>query len=113
MECVHCETDAFNRIIINPTTGDEHGGLCEDCEVSEFGLLTSEPLWQQDNGCGLCPSEADVSLPEIDCVIEWDDGTVDAEYSIQDTTLHLCMHHLTDIFDIEDTVTATPIKSRA
>lgn len=113
MECVHCGQDAFNRIIINPTTGVEHGGLCEECEASEFGLLAEEPLWHRDSGCGLCPGDADVSIPQLDCVVEWDDGTVDADYSIDHTTLHLCMEHLTAIIDIEEPVTVSPIKTRA
>lgn len=113
MECVHCGEDAFNRIIVSPTTGAEHGGLCRECELSKFGMLTSEPLWRQDDGCGLCPSGGDVALPEVESVIEWDDGTVDTEYTIDDTTLHICVQHLEGILDVEKPVTVPPIKSRA
>lgn len=113
MECVHCGEDAFNRIIVNPTTGAEHSGLCEECEQEKFGLLTSEPLWRQAAGCGLCPEEAEVALPEIETIIEWDDGAIDAEYTIDDTTLHLCLQHLTEILEIEESVAVSPIRTRA
>lgn len=113
MECAHCGDEAFNRLIINPTTGEERGGLCEDCEVTKFGVLTSEPLWHQPDGCGMCPRAADVSLPEVDCLIEWDDGSEEIEYSDDDTTLQLCIHHLTEIIDIEEPVSVDPVKTRA
>lgn len=113
MECANCGQDAFNRIIINPTTGEENGGLCEDCEVSKFGIIAAEPLWHRDDGCGLCPAPGEVALPEVDCLVEWDDGTTEAEFTITHSTLQLCTQHLAELLGIEEPATVPPIKTQA
>lgn len=113
MNCIHCDRDAFNRLVVDPATGERRGGLCEDCERSTFGVLASEPLWCQDDGCGLCPGPADVALPELDCLVEWNDGREEVEFTVTDGTMHLCADHLAACLDADEPAPASPVESRA
>lgn len=109
MNCIQCGTESIDRVVVEPASEVHHGGLCTACEETHFGVVTAEPTWQQPDGCGLCGGEATYALPRLDCLIEWDDTTIDIEYSITDATLELCHVHLSRVLDIEVLVEDAPV----
>lgn len=99
MECTKCENpEAFNRVIINQLTGEELGVFCSDCESTSFGEILDNPHWHQQNGCAFCENPGKFKLPELDCLIESEDGTLSTlEYITLDETVALCTAHIRDI----------------
>lgn len=113
MECVHCGGNAFNRIVINEHSSEEEGGVCVDCEDRAFEGLIQDHGRHRSEGCALCPADADVSLPTVECLIEWDDGSVEVEYHVDEETLHLCKRHLEEFLDVETSATVRQIQGPA
>jgi len=92
MECVHCGTGCFNRVIVDLAASAQRGGLCADCEAAEYGRVLEEPLRRRSDGCLLCAAEGAFALPVLDCLIEHDRGE-ELEYALDEATPLLCRDH--------------------
>lgn len=113
MECVHCGSEEVERLIVASATDTPHGGICAACETEKFGVLTNEPVWHHPSGCGLCGDDARFAVPRIDCLIEWDDNTVDVEYSLAESTLELCRAHAATLLNIDQADEPSQVGARA
>ncbi len=108
MECLSCtEPGVVNRVLVNRLTGEEVGLYCEDCEAEAFGGVLGDPDWHQDNGCAFCDGAGTYLLPEVDCLIEDDDGSPRlVEYLTIEGSVSLCPDHvdrlLPDGVDVDD-----------
>ena len=105
MECIGCgKKGAFNRIIVNQVSGDEIALYCEDCERENFGNLLDNPSWHQEHGCAFCDNPGTYKLPEVDCLIVSEDGSIqDCEYLLFDDVVAICESHLRELIP-ENTV---------
>lgn len=92
MECVHCRSDCFNRVIVDLTASAQQGGLCADCEAAEYGRVLDDPLRRRSDGCLLCAAEGEYALAVLDCLIEHDGGD-ELEYTLDERTPLLCRDH--------------------
>lgn len=113
MECVSCGDASCNRAVVEVATDERRGGLCADCERATFGLLLAEPLWRRSSGCGLCAHAADATLPAVDCVVEYDDGSVDVELADATAPPALCRDHLHALLDVEPELFQVSVESYA
>ena len=107
MECISCNgSDVLNRAVVNQLTRHEHGLFCEDCEREHFGGLLDDAAWHQENGCAFCDGDGRFVLPELDCVIEYDDGTPSLlEYDSLRDAVRLCEDHVEELVHSEKTIT--------
>jgi hypothetical protein len=107
MECISCgRTDVLNRVVVNQLTRGEHGLLCADCEAEQFGAMLSEPAWHQDHGCAFCDGDGRFALPELDCLIERDDGSPRLlEHAPLEGAVPLCEAHVEELLPPESTIT--------
>lgn len=113
MECVNCGTENVDRLVVESTSDTAKGGVCTDCDAAQFGVLGSEPVWHHPTGCALCGEQTRFALPRIDCLIEWDDNTTEAEYSITESTLKLCADHAVTLLNIEHVDESGQVRARA
>lgn len=103
MECISCnESDVLNRVVVNQLTSAEHGAFCAGCEERTFGELLTNRNWHQEHGCAFCDRDGRFALPELDCVVERDDGTVrSVEYGPIREAVRLCERHLEELLHPE------------
>lgn len=113
MECVNCGTENVDRLVVESASDTTQGGVCADCDSSQFGVLGTEPVWHHPTGCALCGEETRYALPRVDCLIEWDDNSLEAEYSVTESTLKLCTDHAVSLLNIEQPDEAAQIRARA
>lgn len=101
MNCVTCGKEiALDRIIVETVSHAEVGGLCQECEETEFGELLTNTTWHRESGCSLCPRDGHYVLPHLDCLIEYMDNRTEVEYSITDESIELCDQHFHSIVKI-------------
>lgn len=109
MECIRCGTyGELNRVVVNQLTGRERGLLCEDCEAETFGRLLENPAWHQEHGCAFCDGDGRFVLPELDCLIEYDDADAPplVEYGDAAEAVRFCEAHLEELLPDEQSLTA-------
>lgn len=109
MECISCnESDVLNRVVVNQLTRHEHGLFCADCEAERFGSLLSDSAWHQEHGCAFCDSDGRFALPELDCVIEGDDGSTRlVEHGPLRDAVRLCERHVEELLPADQSITRT------
>lgn len=86
MHCVHCQTDDFNRVILDLEKRSVVGGLCEMCEsslrsggISKEQLLGSLPM--------IDDAEPRYAAPRLDLVVsDPDEGEFYLEYTFDSST---------------------------
>lgn len=107
MECISCgRSDVLNRIVVNQLTRHEHGLFCTDCERAQFGELLSNTTWHQEHGCAFCDRDGRFALPELDCLIERDDGSARlVEHGPLDDAVRLCERHVEELLPPETSIT--------
>lgn len=107
MDCISCgNSDVLNRVVVNQLTRHEHGLFCADCEGTQFGTLLSNAAWHQEHGCAFCERDGRFALPEIDCLIERDDGTPrHVEHGPLQDAVRLCERHVEELLDAEHSIT--------
>jgi hypothetical protein len=97
MDCLSCGLPSgYNRVLVEPRTGEEVGGLCIECEEHEFGdrLRWEIRAETEPERCALCTGDAHVRVPEWDPEMDVDDGTVEwEEYRVTEATPGLCDAH--------------------
>lgn len=114
MDCISCTDDgAFNRVLVNRLTGEELGLYCADCEAETFGAVLDDTTWHQENGCSFCDGAGKYLLPQLDCLIEGDDGDARlVEYMTIDEDVSLCAGHVDRLLPDGVRVEATDAEDR-
>ncbi len=90
---------AYNRAVVDPSTGDVLGCLCTHCINDYFGRALAAYAGDGST-CVLCDRRGDVALPEWQCTSVEDDDCVvvtGVDASISPGTPHLCAAHLDDL----------------
>lgn len=112
MECIACNhRSAYNRAVIDTSTGRELGTLCVSCETQKLGELAGEHT-NTDESCLYCNRDGFWALPKW-VPSTYEDGGDIVSYidcDVSQATLRLCDEHLAalGVSDIDPAVENRP-----
>jgi hypothetical protein len=99
MHCVSCGLDRkFERVAVGRGERPVFGSVCRDCEKRHLGPLVTDGDVEAA-GCCLCGGEGAYAVPEWDAIgVSEDDGALEfLEYTIDESTPHLCESHFDEM----------------
>lgn len=95
--CIVCGRDAgFHRLAIDLHRDETVGGLCPECERTEFGRSLKRGFFRETEGCILCARDGHIALPVGEPVAtRTADGEIQSEidHEISGVTPRLCDEH--------------------
>lgn len=98
MECVVCGQEAgYHRAVIDEVEDRRIGGLCRDCERTEFGRSLQRGHFRETEGCILCARDGHYALPLGEpTATRNEEGRVvgSIDYDVGAETVRLCDEHL-------------------
>lgn len=97
MACIVCGQDASHRAVLDLVAERRVGGLCRECERTEFGRSLERGRFRETEGCILCARDGHYALPiGRPTAAPRTDGAVEGgvEYDVDDVTVRLCDEHL-------------------
>ena len=93
MKCSACNAGSeYNRLILQRSSSELEGYLCESCERELYGgLAYLSPDWQV---CTHCQNTSEVVLPLIDYLQVSESGEVEAyEFTMDELAIGVCSEH--------------------